>query len=113
MVDGIIIENGSSKTEDEDKDILLDDDDRHLIDMVLQLSLQSEANTTDSTATATANSQHNLTNMDPNFVESIDPNFLVCVQPLQALHTKLFSSYQNVPLSENISPPPQNIFSPL
>ena len=35
--------------EDEDGDDLLDDDGRHLIDMALQLSQLSHANTTEST----------------------------------------------------------------
>ena len=53
MVDEIIIED--------------EDADRHLIDMALQLSQQSEASTEPNTST---NSQHNLTNT----IENIDPN---------------------------------------
>ena len=53
MVDEIIIEN--------------EDAERHLIDMALQLSQQSEPNTT-----TTTNSQHNLTNT----IENMDQNFL-------------------------------------
>ena len=37
--------------EDEDEDNLLDEDDRHLIDMALQLSQQNETNTTESNTT--------------------------------------------------------------
>ena len=36
IVDEIIIEYDGDKMEDEDEDDLLDDDDRHLIDMALQ-----------------------------------------------------------------------------
>ena len=72
--------------EDEDEDGLLDEDNRHLIDMALQLSQQNETNTIESTTTT--NSQHNLTDMDPSFIENMDPNFLDCVLPLHALHTK-------------------------
>ena len=59
--------------EDEDEDDLLDENDRHLIDMALQLSQLSKADMTESTTTT--NSQHNLTDMDLNFVENMDPNF--------------------------------------
>ena len=86
IVDKIIIEYDSDEMEDEDEDDLLDDDDdRHFIDMALQLSQQSEVNTTE--LTTTTNSQHHLTDMDPDF-ENMDPNFLECIQPLHALHTK-------------------------
>ena len=50
---------------DEHEENLFDDADRHLIDMALQLSQHSEANTIESTTTK--NSQHNLTDMYPNF----------------------------------------------
>ena len=85
MVDKIIIEYDGDGMEDEDEDDLLDEDDRHLIDMALQLSQQNETNMTESTTTT--NSQHNLTDMDPSFVENMDPNFLDCVLPLHALQT--------------------------
>ena len=32
-------------------------------------------------STTITNSQHNLTDMDLNFVDNMDPNFLECVQP--------------------------------
>ena len=86
MVDEIIIECDGDEMEDEDEDDLLDEDDRHLIDMALQLSQQNETNTTESTTNT--NSQHNLTDMDPSFIENMDPNFLDCILPLHALHTK-------------------------
>ena len=41
--------------EDEDEDDLLDEDDRHIIDMALQLSQQNESNMTESTTTTTLN----------------------------------------------------------
>ena len=86
MVHKIIMEYDGDEMEDEDEDELLDEDDSHLIDMTLQISQQNEANMTESTTTT--NSQHNLINRDPNFLE--------CVQPLHALHTKYLSLYQNI-----------------
>ena len=89
--DKIIIEYDGDGMEDEDEDDLLDENNRHLNDMALQLSQQNETNTKESTTTI--NSQHNLTDMDPSFVENMDPNFLDCVLPLHALHTKKLSPY--------------------
>ena len=60
MVDEIIIED--------------EDDDRHLIDMALQLSQQSEGNNRTNTTT---NSQHNLTNT----IENMDPTFSIFLIP--------------------------------
>ena len=51
MVEEIIIEYDSDGMEDEDEDDLLDEDDRHFIDMALQLSQQNETNTIESTTT--------------------------------------------------------------
>ena len=51
MVDEIIIKYYGDEMEDEDEDNLLDEDDRHLIDMALQLSQQNETNTTKSNTT--------------------------------------------------------------
>ena len=45
-VDEVIAKHDSDEICHEDESDLLDDDDRHLIDMALQLSQQSEANTT-------------------------------------------------------------------
>ena len=87
MIDKIIIEYDHDEMEVEDADNLLDENDRHLIDMALQLSQQGKADTTESTTTT--NSQHNLTDMDPNFVENMHPNFLDSFNhSLHVLHTK-------------------------
>ena len=86
MVDEIIIEYDGDEMEGEDEDDLLDEDDRHLIDMALQLSQQNETNMTE--PIITTKSQHNSTDMDPSFIENMDPNFLDCVLSLHALHTK-------------------------
>ena len=86
IVDEIIIEYDGDEIEDEDEDDLLDDDDRHLIDMALHLSKQSEAKMTESTKTT--NSQNNFTGMEPSFVKKMDHNLLGCFQPLHALYTK-------------------------
>ena len=51
MVDEIIIEYDGNEMEDEDEDDSLDEYNRHLIDMALQLSQQNETNMTESTTT--------------------------------------------------------------
>ena len=54
MVEEITIEYDKDKMKDEDEDDLLDDNDRHLIEMALQLSQQSEANMTWESTTSTS-----------------------------------------------------------
>ena len=79
--------------EDEDEDDLLDEDDRHVIDMALQLLPQSKANTTESTTTT--NSQHNSTDMTPTMLRTWTPTSLnasnLCMPstPSNFLHIKI------------------------
>ena len=68
MVDEIIIEYDGDENEDEGEDDLLVKEDTLFIDMVLQLSQQSAANITESTATT--NSQYNLAVMDPTYLNA-------------------------------------------
>ena len=79
MVDKIIVEYDRDKLEAEGQNDFLDEDDRPLIDITLQLSQQSETDMTE--LTTTTNSQHNSADIDPDFVENMDPNFFECVQP--------------------------------